>query len=79
MDTTPVHALTIYQEDVKDNTPATGNPFARGVLGHRCRLAVVGQGSTGPVPRRRPVLSTAECPVRTTYGSDRARWLAARS
>jgi hypothetical protein len=33
MDTTPVHALTIYQEDVKDNTPATGNPFAGGYWG----------------------------------------------
>jgi hypothetical protein len=31
MDTTPVHALTIYQEDVKDNTPATGNPLAGGI------------------------------------------------
>jgi hypothetical protein len=28
MDTTPVHTLTIYQEDVKDNPPPTGNPFA---------------------------------------------------
>ena len=27
MATTPVHALTIHQEDVKDNTPATGNPL----------------------------------------------------
>ena len=33
MDTTPVHALTIYQEDVKDNTPATGNPLAGGYWG----------------------------------------------
>jgi hypothetical protein len=33
MDTTPVHALTIYQEDVKDNTPASGNPFAGGYWG----------------------------------------------
>jgi hypothetical protein len=33
MDTTPVHALTVYQEDVKDNTPATGNPFAGGYWG----------------------------------------------
>jgi hypothetical protein len=33
MDSTPVHALTIYQEDVKDNTPATGNPFAGGYWG----------------------------------------------
>jgi hypothetical protein len=33
MDTTPVHALTIYQEDVKDNTPAGGNPFAGGYWG----------------------------------------------
>jgi hypothetical protein len=33
MDTTPVHALTIYQEDVKDNTPATGNPFVGGYWG----------------------------------------------
>jgi hypothetical protein len=33
MDTTPVHALTIYQEDVKDNTPAGGNPFAGGFWG----------------------------------------------
>jgi hypothetical protein len=33
MDTSPVHALTIYQEDVKDNTPATGNPFAGGYWG----------------------------------------------
>jgi hypothetical protein len=33
MDTTPVHALTIYQEDVKDNVPATGNPFAGGYWG----------------------------------------------
>jgi hypothetical protein len=33
MDTTPVHALTIYQEDVKDNTPVTGNPFAGGYWG----------------------------------------------
>jgi hypothetical protein len=33
MDTTPVHALTIYQEDVKDNPPATGNPFAEGYWG----------------------------------------------
>jgi hypothetical protein len=33
MDTTPVHALTIYQEDVKDNPPATGNPFANGYWG----------------------------------------------
>jgi hypothetical protein len=33
MDTTPVHALTIYQEDVKDNVPATGNPFAGGSWG----------------------------------------------
>jgi hypothetical protein len=30
-DTTPVHALTIYQEEVKDNTPPTGNPFAGGI------------------------------------------------
>jgi hypothetical protein len=28
MDTSPIHALTIYQEDVKDNPPAGGNPFA---------------------------------------------------
>ena len=33
MDTSPVHALTIYQEDVKDNTPPTGNPFAGGYWG----------------------------------------------
>jgi hypothetical protein len=33
MDTTPVHALTIYQEDVKDNVPATGNPLAGGYWG----------------------------------------------
>jgi hypothetical protein len=33
MDTTAVHALTIYQEDVKDNPPATGNPFAGGYWG----------------------------------------------
>jgi hypothetical protein len=33
MDTTPVHALTIYQEDVKDNTPADGNPLAGGYWG----------------------------------------------
>jgi hypothetical protein len=33
MDTTPVHALTIYQEDVKDDTPATGNPLAGGYWG----------------------------------------------
>jgi hypothetical protein len=33
MDTTPVHDLTIYQEDVKDNTPATGNPLAGGYWG----------------------------------------------
>ena len=33
MDTTRVHALTIYQENVKDNTPATGNPFAGGYWG----------------------------------------------
>jgi hypothetical protein len=33
MDTTSVHALTIYQEDVKDNTPASGNPFASGYWG----------------------------------------------
>jgi hypothetical protein len=33
MDTTSVHALTIYQEDVKDNPPATGNPFAGGYWG----------------------------------------------
>jgi hypothetical protein len=33
MDTTSVHALTIYQEDVKDNTPASGNPFAGGYWG----------------------------------------------
>ncbi len=33
MDTSPVHALTIYQEDVKDNAPATGNPFAGGYWG----------------------------------------------
>jgi len=33
MDTSTVHALTIYQEDVKDNTPATGNPFAGGYWG----------------------------------------------
>jgi hypothetical protein len=33
MDTTPVHALTIYQEDVKDNPPAAGNPFAGGYWG----------------------------------------------
>jgi hypothetical protein len=33
IDTSPVHALTIYQEDVKDNTPATGNPFAGGYWG----------------------------------------------
>ena len=26
MDTTPVHALTIYQEDVKDNTPPAATP-----------------------------------------------------
>jgi hypothetical protein len=30
-DTRPVHALTIYQEDVKDNTPAPANPFAGGI------------------------------------------------
>jgi hypothetical protein len=28
MDTSVVHALTIYQEDVKDNVPAGGNPIA---------------------------------------------------
>ncbi len=33
IDTSPVHALTIYQEDVKDNTPPTGNPFAGGYWG----------------------------------------------
>jgi hypothetical protein len=33
MDTSPVHALTVYQEDVKDNTPSTGNPFAGGYWG----------------------------------------------
>jgi hypothetical protein len=33
MDTTPVHALTIYQEDVKDNPPATGNPITGGNWG----------------------------------------------
>jgi hypothetical protein len=33
MDTSPVHALTIYQEDVKDNTPSTGNTFAGGYWG----------------------------------------------
>jgi hypothetical protein len=33
MDTSPVHALTIYQEDVKDNLPSTGNPFAGGYWG----------------------------------------------
>ena len=33
MDTTPVHALTIYQEDVKDNVPPTGNPFTGGYWG----------------------------------------------
>jgi hypothetical protein len=33
MDTTPVHALTIYQEDVKDNVPAGGNPLAGGFWG----------------------------------------------
>jgi hypothetical protein len=32
MDTSPVHALTIYQEDVKDN-PAIGNPFDGGYWG----------------------------------------------
>jgi hypothetical protein len=33
MDTSTAHALTIYQEDVKDNTPTTGNPFANGYWG----------------------------------------------
>jgi hypothetical protein len=33
IDTSPVHALTIYQEDVKDNLPASGNPFAGGYWG----------------------------------------------
>jgi hypothetical protein len=33
MDTTSVHALTVYQEDVKDNPLATGNPFASGYWG----------------------------------------------
>jgi hypothetical protein len=33
MDTSTAHALTIYQEDVKDNTPGTGNPFAGGYWG----------------------------------------------
>jgi hypothetical protein len=33
MDTSPVHALTIYQEDAKDNLPATGNPFDGGYWG----------------------------------------------
>ena len=39
--------------------PATPLPVG---TGHRCRLAVAGQGSPGPVPRRRSVLSTANGP-----------------
>jgi hypothetical protein len=33
IDTSPVHALTFYQEDVKDNLPDSGNPFAGGYWG----------------------------------------------
>jgi hypothetical protein len=33
MDTSSIHALTIYQEDVKDNVPASGNPFDGGYWG----------------------------------------------
>jgi hypothetical protein len=79
MDATPVHPLTIYQDDVKDNTPATGNPPSPGYWGTDADWLPVAKVPLDQFPRRRSVLTTAGWPGPNPYGSDPARWPAARS